>query len=86
MTNLDIAKKYFKEAYFEHNDRYVLSKEFTINHIDSELFSVDSFYFDLDIGPVTDDDLFVGDFRQCLEFCLGEKIDSTDVQVLEDLK
>lgn len=86
MTNLEITRKYFKKAYFEHEDRYVLDDEFTIQWLENETFIVDRFYYDYDVGPVTDDDCFTGDFRQCLEFCLGEKLNAEDVNALNKLK
>lgn len=85
ITNLDIAKKYFKEAKFN-DDTYDLDDEWQITWIEGELFVVDRFFFDSEVGYVTRDDIFSGDFRQCLEFCLGEEIVAEDVKALEEIK
>lgn len=85
ITNLDIALKYFPYTVFS-DDLYSLNKEFTIEWLENETFIVDRFYFDPEVGQVTDDDIFTGDFRKCLEFCLGYKLDVQDVAALEKLK
>lgn len=84
-TNLDILLKYFPYSVFCDNT-YSLNKEFTIEWIENELFVVDKYYFDPEVGHVSDTDIFSGDFKQCLEFCLGHKIKAQDAKRLEKLK
>ncbi len=87
-TNLDIARKYFELAGFDSSDdSYFLDDQYSITWSgDNEKFYVDRVYFDSEVGYVTDSDVFSGDFRQCLEFCLGHKIDAQDAQELEKVK
>ena len=88
VTNLDIAKKYFGLAGFDSSDdRYFLNDEWSVVWSgDGEKFYVDRDWFDPEVGYCSDQDCFVGDFRQCLEFCLGYKLDSVDVAALEKIK
>lgn len=87
ITNLDIAKKYFKYARFDENDSYKLGNEYSITWLgEYEEFVVDRYFFDPDVGYVSSPDMFAGDFRQCLEFCLGHKLDAVDVAALEKIK
>lgn len=86
-TNLDIARKYFKKATFNGEDTYGIDHEYTIQWLgEGELFTVDRNFYDDEVGYVNSPEMFSGDFRQCLEFCLGHKIDAQDVAALEELK
>lgn len=82
ITNLDIARKYFPDAKFTENDEYDLN-DYVIIWLEEEKFTVDKYFYDNEIGYVTDPDIFIGDFRQCLEFCLGYKLDAADVKDLD---
>ena len=87
-TNLTIAKKYFPNAEFGNDDDdYKLNKEFTITWTgEGEIFAVDRSYLDREVGIVTDDDIFSGDFKECLEFCLEKNISNVDAAILKRLK
>lgn len=69
-TNLDYAKQFFPKAkYSEKNDTYDLGNMYEIEWSgDGELFYVTHTTFDWGVGYVTSDDLFSGNFGECIEF------------------
>lgn len=69
MTNLELAQLTFPKADFELNtDTYRIDNGYMIEWIESELFIVSRTYLDLDVGYVTDDNLFSGNFIECLNY------------------
>jgi hypothetical protein len=75
-TNLDYAKQFFPKVIYETDEtgeKYVLNSHWQIFYLgENELFAVDYTYYDHSIGYVTDDDIFQGDFGQCIEFIKKE--------------
>ena len=72
-TNLEKALQLFPKAEFTNDDSYKITNEFEIEWSgDGELFFVTRHYLDWDVGYVTDDDIFSGDFDQCLSYIINE--------------
>lgn len=73
LTNLEKALLLFTKAEFTSDDSYKITNEFEIEWSgDGELFFVTRHYLDWDVGYVTDDDVFRGDFDQCLSYIINE--------------
>jgi hypothetical protein len=73
ITNLDVARKFFKKAEFElENNTYIINDHWFIVWLDEERFTVDHTYLDLDVGYITEVDLFYGCFIDCLSFIQDE--------------
>ena len=70
MTNLDKALIHFKKAEFTNEDTYTLNDRFEIVWLEHERFIVNEHFFDRGVGHVTNDDVFSGDFDECLNFVL----------------
>lgn len=78
MTNLEKALQYFPKAKFDENDNYQLNKEWEIEYLTEgsqipEHFVVNHYYFDRDVGYVSDTEVFSGNFDECLTFVLKEE-------------
>lgn len=71
-TNADYARQWFKDTIVtqdEYSDFvYRIDNEYSIVWLDGEEFTIDRHYYDHDVGYVSDDGLFYGDFGQCIDF------------------
>jgi len=73
-TNLDYLRQFFPKATFNENEIYDTKfNGFEIEWIESEFFIVNRHYLDLNVGHVTDSELFSGNFSDCVDFLLKEK-------------
>lgn len=69
-TNLDYARQFFPKCSIDESDRYIIGVDgFEIEWLgEGETFLVNRTYMDYDVGWVTDDELFVGNFGECVEY------------------
>lgn len=75
-TNLDYARQFYPKTTFDDSGEYptyVLNKHWSIVYLNNEEnFTVDYTYYDHSVGYVTDDDVFSGNFGQCIDFVLKQ--------------
>lgn len=73
MTNLDKALKLYPKAEFTNDDTYKIVDGYEIEWSgDGELFYVMQTIYDRDVGYVTLDDLYRGNFDECLKYITKE--------------
>lgn len=85
-TNLDFAKQFFPKARYESDDSYNLGNGYTISWETDEKFYVQHTHLDWEVGYVTSDDLFCGDFGQCIEFIKKETGHDIEIGEFENEK
>lgn len=69
MNNIDYAKKWFPKTFIDINNEYYLCADgFTIELLQDNCFTINRTYLDLEIGYVTDTDIFNGNFIECIEY------------------
>lgn len=72
-TNLDYIKQWFNKTIHDYRDDgldfYDLKNGYEIEYLgEYEEFIVNYYYYDHDVGYCTNDDIFSGDFGQCVEY------------------
>lgn len=73
MTNLDKALKLYPKAEFTNDDTYKIVDGYEIEWSgDGELFYVMQTIYDRDVGYVALDDLYNGNFDECLKYITKE--------------
>lgn len=72
-TNLDFAKQFFPKAIFDGDNKYNLKNKYEIEWSgEVETFFVNFAYYDNEVGDVTNEDIFSGNFGQCIDFIKKE--------------